>query len=317
MGALEGDLIRERFGLINPPSQISRSFICLCLGELGEFAEAIRIGEEAVRIAEAVDQPFGLANACFAVGRQLLQKGDLGRAIPALERGLEVCRAWQIRFLFPLIAPSLACAYALSRRAAEALPLLEQSSEQAASMGIMPLRSFLMTTLSEGYLLSGRREEALTVTQQSIEIFRRQKERGPLAHALRLLGEIASQQEPPDTEKAEAAYREALALAAELGMRPLEARIHLGLGGLYGRTGQRNKAREHLTIASGLFREMEMGFWLERSEAELKALRWTLALRDHYYSCARRLSIRVLTPQVPAAICAAPEILTAKARLGG
>ncbi len=273
VGALEGDLIRERFGLAASPSVFSRSFICLCLGELGEFAEAIRLGEEAVRIAEAVDQPFGLAHAGYAVGRQHLRKGDLGSAIPPLERSLEVCQAWQIRLPFPLIASSLACAYALSGRVAESLPLLEKASEQAASMGIMPFRSILMTALSEGYLLSGRTKEALGLTHESIEICRRQKERGSLAHALRLFGELTSQQEPPDTEKAEASYLEALALAAELGMRPLEAQTHLGLGGLYGRTGQRNKAREHLTIASGLFREMEMGFWLERSEAELKALR--------------------------------------------
>jgi len=63
-------------------------------------------------------------------------------------------------------------------------------------------------------------------------------------------------------------YREALALAEELAMRPLVAHCQLGLGKLYGRTGERDQAQEHLTTATAMFREMEMGFWLERAEAQ-------------------------------------------------
>jgi Tetratricopeptide repeat len=68
-------------------------------------------------------------------------------------------------------------------------------------------------------------------------------------------------------------YRQALALASELGMRPLLAHCHLGLGTLYRRTGKREQAHEHLTTAMTLYREMEMRFWVERTEAEMKRLR--------------------------------------------
>jgi hypothetical protein len=44
---------------------------------------------------------------------------------------------------------------------------------------------------------------------------------------------------------AEAHYGAALALASELGMRPLVAHCHLGLGKLYRRTGKRQQAQEH------------------------------------------------------------------------
>ncbi len=96
--------------------------------------------------------------------------------------------------------------------------------------------------------------------------------RGYEAWALRLLGEIATHRDPPDVEQAKAFYREAMALAGELGMRPLVARCHLGLGELYARTGERDQAREHLATATTMFSEMDIRLWLEQAEAVLKEL---------------------------------------------
>jgi len=93
-----------------------------------------------------------------------------------------------------------------------------------------------------------------------------------MAHALYVLGDIESHPDRFDAETAEAKYREALALAEPRGMRPLVAHCHLGLGRLYRRTGQREKAREHLTTATTMYREMGMTYWLEKAEAEMKAL---------------------------------------------
>jgi hypothetical protein len=70
-------------------------------------------------------------------------------------------------------------------------------------------------------------------------------------------------------ESAEGHYNLALARADELEMRPLAAHCHLGLGKLFHRTGDQAKAIEHLTIAATMYREMDMGFWLEQAEGEL------------------------------------------------
>ena len=53
-------------------------------------------------------------------------------------------------------------------------------------------------------------------------------------------------------------------------MRPLVAHCHLGLGKLYRRTGKREQAHEHLTTATTMYREMDMRFWLEKAETEMK-----------------------------------------------
>jgi hypothetical protein len=61
-------------------------------------------------------------------------------------------------------------------------------------------------------------------------------------------------------------------LALELGLRPMIARCHHGLGKLYRRTGKREQAREHLTTATAMYREMGMTYWLEKAEAEIGGL---------------------------------------------
>ena len=95
------------------------------------------------------------------------------------------------------------------------------------------------------------------------------KQRGFEADTLRLLAEIHARLDSPERPGAEAFYREALALAGELGMRPLVARCHLGLGRLYRQAGEGAAAKEHLSTARTMLAQMEMRFWLEEAEVEL------------------------------------------------
>jgi len=92
---------------------------------------------------------------------------------------------------------------------------------------------------------------------------------GVLADAFnRMLAEIGRRSDPPDVETAIRRYREATMMATDLGMRPLAAHCHLGLGKLYRRTGKREQAQEHFITATTMYREMGMMYWLERTEAE-------------------------------------------------
>jgi tetratricopeptide (TPR) repeat protein len=133
-------------------------------------------------------------------------------------------------------------------------------------------RSLRTIRLSEAYLLAGREADARAAAQRALGLARQHKERGHEAYTLRLLGEIAAHKDPPDVREAEDHYRQALALAEQLGMRPLIAHCHVGLGKLYRCAGERRKAEVHLTNGVAMMREMEMGLWLERAEAELKEL---------------------------------------------
>jgi hypothetical protein len=52
-------------------------------------------------------------------------------------------------------------------------------------------------------------------------------------------------------------------------MRPLHAHCHRGLGTLYATLGQQEHARAELSTAIGLYRAMDMTFWLPQTEATL------------------------------------------------
>jgi tetratricopeptide (TPR) repeat protein len=264
VASLTGELTRERFGMTGLPAVMSRAWSASCLADLGAFDEGAAQGAEAVQLAEAVDHPFSLTQAYFALGSLYLRKGDLSQAIPVLERGLERCRAANILTWLPAAA-ALGYAYTLAGRVAEALPLLQQAAAQDTSRGISAAHARRVTYLSEAYLLTGHMDEATSLARSALAFARDLKARGNEAYALRLLGEIQAHQEPLAVGPAEAAYQQALALAEELGMRPLLAHCHLGLGQLYAKHGRRAEARAELSAAVELYRSMEMTFWLPQA----------------------------------------------------
>ena len=107
-------------------------------------------------------------------------------------------------------------------------------------MGFGSHLPLFLTYLGEAYGLADRLEDALEVAGRALTLARERGHRPYEAWALRLLGEIAARRDPP--EHADGHYRDALALAEELGMRPLVAHCHLGLGKLYRRTGKGEQA---------------------------------------------------------------------------
>ena len=290
LSSLEGELSTQRLGMPTLPSVMSRTYLCWSLAELGRFPEAAVRAKEGLRIAEGVGEPFSRVTAYTAalrpgrigvpivgepfsrvtaytaLGSLRRSQGDFDGAIAVLERARALCQEANIVAWLAITASELGYAYALSRRLGDALPLLEQSTDRNT---VVPFGALWIGWLGESYLLAGRADDAARVARRALELARVRRERGYEAWALRLLGNTAAQRDPPDAETAEVHYRQALTLAEELGMRPLVAHCHLGLGTLYRRIGKREPAQEHLTTATTMYREMDMGFWLEKADAEL------------------------------------------------
>jgi tetratricopeptide (TPR) repeat protein len=263
----------ERLGRVTLPAVNSRCNLAWCHAELGTFAEGHVLGGEGLRIAEALAHPASLVFAANGIGMLFLRQGDLPRALLLLERAVGICRDADLPALFPGTAAALGAAYTMAGRIAEAVPLLTQVLEQATVRERVSFRAFCslqaFCSLGEAQLLAGHLQEAHTLAEQALAQASAHQERGHQAYALRLLGEIAAQREPPERAQTEAYYRQALALAEELGMHPLQAHCHRGLGTLYTKIDQRELAQAELAAAIDLYRAMDMTFWLPQAEASL------------------------------------------------
>ena len=200
-------------------------------------------------------------------GLLALRQGDLRRALPQLERALRICQDADLTIWLHAMAAALGTAYTLSGHVADAMPLLAQALERAIATARPGPQAECSLPLGEAQVLAGHLEDAQALAEHALELTRALKARGNEAYALRLLGEIAVHRHPSERTGAEAHYRQALALANELGMRPLVAHCHCGLGTLYAQTGQR--ARTALATARALYRAMDMTFWLPQAEAAL------------------------------------------------
>src|SRR5262249_42166149 len=226
----------------------SQAWLAQTLGTLGAFTEGRRHGEEALRLATRAGRGGTSIIANNHLGQLYLAQGDLEPAIQGLDQPLALCRASGHRHNVRPIAASLRYAYALHWRLAEGRVLLEEGiSESIRTGGLLGL-AHRIAWLSEVCRLEGRGEEAWQHAHQALDLARQHKEhRRDEALALHQLGVVYAHADPPDAEQAAAHYQQALALAEELGMRPLVAHCHRGLGMLYLKLGRAAQARPELS----------------------------------------------------------------------
>jgi class 3 adenylate cyclase/tetratricopeptide (TPR) repeat protein len=247
----------------------SRAGLAGTLSALGAFAEGRRHGEEALRLATLEGRGVTPMVVHSGLGELYLAQGELEQASRVYDQGLALCRASGNRNLLRWIAVGLGSAYVLQGRLTEGRALLEEAISEGIRTGALLNHAYRVAWLSEVCRLAGRGEEAWQHAHQALDLARQQKERGNEALALHQLGTVHAHADPPDAEQAEAYYQQALALAEELGMRPLVAHCDHRLGRLYHQTGRGEPARAALSTAIDLYRAMDMTFWLPQAEAAL------------------------------------------------
>ena len=269
----QGERQYERFGTSTVVAVSSRYWLAKSLAQTGSFGEGVAVANEGMQIAEEANHPYSKAYVICSLGFLFLLKGELKGAIEALEQSMKICQESEIRALFPLFASYLGFAYALSGRQDQALRLLGEADSEAVSIGRLAERSLRVAWHGESHLLFGRIEKASELALAAVELSEKHTERGNRAWALRLSGLLAARRDPPDCDEAERKYREALVLASELGMKPLEGHCHLGLGQLYVESANPALARMELAKAIEIYRSTEMGFWLAQAESSWNSLK--------------------------------------------
>jgi class 3 adenylate cyclase/tetratricopeptide (TPR) repeat protein len=260
---------RIRLHALRWPGINSLTWLALALAELGDFLGAIGAGEDAVRLSEFYDTPFGLFHGCAGLGFAQLMKGDVGSALSTLLRAETVAQASDLPLLANTAHAFAGYAYLHAGDLDEAATRLSRAIAYNDSTGFMTFQALSLVHRSKAHLQSGELEEAASVAERAALLTMECRQDAHHAWALWMLGEVAAYPQNIRRDVSDRRYRDAIRLATELGMRPLVAHCHLGLGKLYRRTGKREEAQEHLTTATTMYREMRMTYWLEKAEAEL------------------------------------------------
>ena len=256
---------------LGPPGSTlvrTAAWLVLPLADRGVFARGLAHGRQALDLAEAAQDLYGIVSAAYCLAYLHCLKGDVAMAVPLLERALAICREREFGVWLPQVSGYLGHAYAQVGRLDEASALLEEAIDVYEATRAWPFRPLLTVHRGTACLHAGRVDAALALGQEALTLARDHGERGHEAWALHLLGEIASERGAAEAPPAQRYYREALGLADELGMRPLLAHCHAGLARLCGRMGQPAEAQHHLRTAASLYHDMDMPFWLARVQRE-------------------------------------------------
>ena len=253
------------------PRILLRGLLAFTDAYLGEFCEGIVRGAEGIEIADSIRIPFNQAYIRNYVAWLYVWKGDPAAALPLSDRAIGLGEAHGLAPVLPAAMTIHGWALCCAGRVGEGLSFLEEGIKLAESRSLMQYHTIWIAQLCESFLLGGEFDRAELTARQVLDLARTRREPGNEAWAHCLLGDVrcASQ---ADAEAAERSYRDALLSAEALRLRPLVARCHLGLGKLYRHAGKQEEARQHLTTATTMYRKMEMRFWLEQAESELKEL---------------------------------------------
>jgi class 3 adenylate cyclase/tetratricopeptide (TPR) repeat protein len=246
------------FGQILTSAQ-AHGYLAMCLCEQGDFAAAIDASQRGLADAEREEHRYSQAIIGGLGGLVYLRKGDLEEARCLLEPAVELVRTLELSLIRSLTLTNLGLTYVYLGAVEAGLALLEEAQEPHP------------VSLAEAYLVAHRFDEAKATARRALESARQAGEVAIVARANWLLGATATELDPPAVTEAIEAYGDATAMAQQLGMRPLIAHCHLGLGKLFARTGKRDQAQEHLTTATTMYREMDMAFWLRQAEQEMTA----------------------------------------------
>jgi class 3 adenylate cyclase/tetratricopeptide (TPR) repeat protein len=264
---LTRDCRHERFGQIMTRSVMALSHLAAAHQQLGELEAAIDFRKSACAIAEEVNRPLDIALTCFGMGSFLLLKGKIEDALPALEHARAVTEMGEISITEP-IDEMIGYAHALRGEGANARSIIERAVEKSGAIGSIRHETQARAFLSYACQRCDAYGEAAAQARQALQLARRHQFLDLEVMACRLLGTSESAGNIASAE-GEGHLLEAVALSEARAMQPELAHSHHELGMFLARSGRREEALQHLTLALALYRAMDMDFFLRQAEIAL------------------------------------------------
>jgi len=259
----------------NTPFNLYSFFLGLCgmaMGMHGDFKKGKIVSEKGLNHAVKVGHTMTLAFNEFQYANLLILKGDGKTAIAHCQNSIKhsedtkwptiLSQAWTILGYSNYLLGELDRAREF---VVKGLKIQEDSGIEA--MLSMHYYIFAMILFDLGDL-----EDALRCSEKALDLSKKNNEQRYEGFSKIWIGRILGSKNRAQYREGEQCILEGYKILKELNVRPAMAQGLLNLGELYINSGQRIKAMESLKEASSMFEEMEMDYWLAKSQEALKDL---------------------------------------------
>ena len=217
----------------------------------GDFTSAIRYNKLALQTST---DPLYTQFPRLCLGMSYVSRGDFAKAKKPLEEVLDFSRRLGCAYIGTPAQCFLSVVLVAEGKFAQGFKMLKEAQRKWLEQNAPWRYTFSALIFGELYAaLAGRKAPV------------------SFASIVKNIGFLA-QNLPFARKKAENHYTRALVSAQKIGAKAMEGQAHLGLGKLYSRTGDRDKAHGCFSSAIELFKECEAETFLEKAREALSSL---------------------------------------------
>jgi tetratricopeptide (TPR) repeat protein len=262
----------EPFGRTENAYSLLSGYYGMSLGAIGNFAEGERFLEKGLSFARDINNLYSMAIIEMHFGVFYSLKGDIENMVKHFRSSIEYLERSQFRIALGLVWAWLGGAFLFSGQTDTALKCAERGLEIHTDVGVPFFLGSIHGILSEIHLALGNLEKALVYGEQAVDLSRKNKERHQEAGAMITLGRVIAATDRMKFDEARELMLEGVSMFDELQIRPRYAVGLLRIGELYADAGRKEEALENLKKAEGMFQEMGMDYWLDKTQEVLAAL---------------------------------------------
>jgi len=247
------------------------AFAGYLLAHLGEFDRALGHANHGIQLAQEIRNPFAEANAYHFRGCVSDQRGEWIRAIADYEKAIRIAEKAEDLFRIYMVKSWIGRAHAMIGEPGRGRELLEESSALAEKIGTKFWLAWQKTAHAACLYMLGELEKGAQLCQEAIRLGEETNDNYVIAFANRPYAEILSRLEPSDPEKADRAILHAIRIQQGIDAKPELARCYATYAHVLTSRGEKEKAKEYLAKATGMFQQMGMKWDLAEADQLLRS----------------------------------------------
>jgi len=230
------------------------------LAFLGEFDRAFVHADHSIKLAQKIQNPFAKANAYHLRGCICDQQGEWTQAIKDYGKAIRIAEKAEDLFRLYLVKSWKGRAHAMIGEISWGRKLLEESLALAEKIGTKFWLAWQKTALAACLFMLGELETGSQLCQDAICLGEETSDKYVIAFANRTFAEILFRLKPSDPKRADQVILEAIRIQQEIDVKPEIARSYVSYAHLLTEMAEKEKAKEYLAKAIGMFQQMGMSW---------------------------------------------------------